>query len=114
ALERALARGGVSGSLPTGRGDFLSVVQDNGGGNKVDFYLRRSVSYTVRLGGDGTGLATARVRLANAAPTSGEPAYVIGPYPGGAAAGENVSFVNLYAARGARLGSALRDGTPQP
>jgi hypothetical protein len=55
------------------------VSVNNAGGNKIDYYATRSVSYSVQLGGDGEAIASTVVNIANAAPTSGQPAYVVGP-----------------------------------
>src|SRR5205085_11881977 len=56
------------------------------------------------------GVAT--VALHNAAPSSGEPPYVIGPFPGvHAEAGENVPILNLYCAAGCTLDSSTRNGS---
>ncbi len=92
--------------------DFLSVVVNNGAGNKVDFYVDREVRYDVTLHDDTTGSATVQVELANHAPTSGQPAYVIGPnYELTDRPGEDVSILNAYCGR-CRLRSATRNGRP--
>jgi hypothetical protein len=113
ALQRALEETGVDGSLAAPPGDVLAVVQNNGGANKIDYYLDRSVGYRVRLLPDGAARAAARVELANRAPTSGEAPEVIGPsefFPRGGGRGENVAILNVYAAPSSRLLAARRDG----
>ncbi|HEX8098812.1 MAG TPA: DUF4012 domain-containing protein, partial [Actinomycetota bacterium] len=95
-MENALRRSGEDGGLPEEQGDFLSIVQNNGSGSKIDFYQERTVRYDVRLGPEGTALAKTSVRLLNNAPNQGVDPYIIGPYKGVSGAGENVTFVNVY------------------
>ena len=111
-LEAGFAETPVGGSLGAPAGDFLSVVQNNGAGAKLDYYEDRHVSYAVHLAEDGSAAAVATVELHNAAPSSGEPPYVIGPFPGvHAEAGENVPILNLYCASGCTLDSSTRNGS---
>lgn len=118
AMELGLSRTGVGGALAPPPGapgqvrDFLAVAQNNSAGNKLDFYLDRTVTYAVTLSGDGEAHATATVRLENGAPTTGMPKYVIGPFPGVAEAGENVATLGLYCADGCGLENATLDGSP--
>ena len=59
--------------------DGVAVVFNNVVGNKIDYYLSADATYVVTADAR-TGSATARldVEMTNAAPTSGEPGYVIG------------------------------------
>jgi hypothetical protein len=109
-FQRGLRTAGADGALRGEGGDFLDIAVNNGGGNKVDYYADRSVTYSVRLGADGTALADANVRIGNNAPTSGEPQYVIGPFVGASGAGENVSFVTMYCSDSCELRSLEKDG----
>jgi hypothetical protein len=102
-LERVFAQTSIGGALPGDGGDFLAVSQNNAAANKLDFYLKRTVDYSVALGGDGTASANVDVTLANDAPVEGAPRIVIGPYPPVSAVGENVSFVSTYCATTCRL-----------
>jgi hypothetical protein len=112
-VERVLLRTGAGGALSPPSGDLLAFVQNNAGGNKIDYYERRTVSYDVHLGPGGVATGAARVALANAAPTSGS-SYVIGPFDDSFRAGQSVSFVGLYCGRGCTVGSVTRDGRPEP
>jgi hypothetical protein len=86
-------------------------VENSSGGNKVDFYQDRSVSYDIELWSDGSAKGTADVQLTNNAPTTGEPRYVIGPRPGYVRAGESGQLVNVYCGAGCKLMEAHLDGT---
>ncbi len=111
-MQQGLSSTGVGGALPLPQGDFLSVIENSAGENKVDFYQDRSVTYAVQLAAGGSAGATTDVRLTNNAPTKGEPTYVIGPHPGYSKVGESVQLMNIYAGAGSRLTSARRDGSP--
>lgn len=71
---------GLSGAFPeSGDGDLLSVRISNASTNKADFYLDQSTRYAVHHDpATGATRATARITFDNRAPTSGEPAYVLG------------------------------------
>ena len=48
--EQALVqRVGLAGDLPVRRSDSLLLVNQNAVANKIDFYLRRRVQYSVHL-----------------------------------------------------------------
>jgi hypothetical protein len=111
--QAAFEAAGVAGGFPAG-GDFLSVVANNAAGNKIDYYLDRSISYEVRLGAEGSAAATTTVQLTNDAPTEGPPAYVIGPFSEEYAVGENVSILATYCARTCRLESFRAERRPLP
>jgi hypothetical protein len=112
-VQRGFDRAGVSGRLPNPDGDFLAAIVNNNGGNKIDFYLDRTIRYEVQLGPEGTAEANASLMLRNEAPSEGLPAYIIGPYPfKDAVAGENVSVVQTYCARGCRPTMYQVDGEP--
>ena len=102
-LQRALIASDGAGGLTGVPGDFLSLIQNNGSGSKIDFYQDRVVDYSIRLGPERTGLGTATVQLTNNAPRSGVDPYIIGPFNGVSRAGENVTFVNLYCSRSCEI-----------
>jgi hypothetical protein len=110
-LQSALVRAGVAGAFGGPPGDFLSIVMNNAGGNKVDYFSSRAVTYSVQLESDGSAVAAADVELRNDAPLSGQPAYVIGPYAGTSERGESVGILTLYCAESCRVRSVERDGT---
>lgn len=103
AVQQAFEVTGIAGAFPNPAGDFLAVTANNAGGNKVDFYARRSVRYQVQLGAGGTALGKATIELTNRAPSAGPPRYVIGPFRGASHAGESVTYLSTYCARSCRL-----------
>lgn len=113
AEQRALSALGLAGAIAPVRGDYLQVVTQNGGENKIDWYLRRTIDYRVRVD-ERDGRATARVAitLENRAPAAGEPPIVIGgegsPYP----AGVNRLYLTVYSPLG--FDGATIDGRPLP
>jgi Protein of unknown function (DUF4012) len=111
-MERGLAGTGVGGSLPRTAGDFLSVVQNNGGGQKIDYYADRHVDYRVDLGPDGSASAKLDVSLKNEAPDSGLPPYIIGPIPGVSDVGENAAIFSAYCRADCELRAAELNGEP--
>ncbi len=83
AEESFIRRIGLDGTFPANpSGDFLSLVTQNSGNNKMDIYLHRSTTYDVSYDpNSGAVKATVTVRLHNDAPSSGLPAYVIANRP---------------------------------
>ncbi len=86
----------AGGALLRTDGDYVGLAFNNGGGNKLDFYAQHSLEYDVRLGAAGTGRSRSTVSIENAAPSTGLPQYVIGPYPGVSDAGENITHVSAF------------------
>jgi hypothetical protein len=107
---RTSAGGALVPSKETGATDVLAMIQNNTAGNKTDFYLRRSLAYSVQLGGSGSASAQLAVSLANGAPISGQPAEVIGPIGPDFQPGEDAAYLSLFCSRGCSLARATRDG----
>ena len=112
ATEEGLRGTGAGGTLPAASGDFLSVIENSAGANKVDFYQDRAVGYSVVLGDGGTATTSTEIQLTNSSPTSGEPGYVIGPHEGSSRVGESSQLLNVYCGVDCQLQSATRDGVP--
>ena len=74
--QRGLARFRISGSLPSDDGPFAMAVINNGGGNKLDAYLKVHTDYQPGRCTNGTRVGQIAVTLTNTAPTSGLPDYV--------------------------------------
>jgi len=114
AVQGLLEQTPVAGTVPAGDGPYSGLVVVNAAGNKLDYYLDRSLHYR-RTGCGDTRTVTATIQLTNTAPRSGLPAIVTGRndrprYP--TRPGDNRLLVSYYATRGARLLAATLDGTP--
>jgi hypothetical protein len=99
AVENDLKALGAAGSMSrTAGSDFLGVTNENTGGNKIDYYFRRSISYTLSLQ-PSTHSFTGEVAITmqNLAPATGQPAYVIGSVNSATAPeGVNDTYVSIY------------------
>jgi hypothetical protein len=91
-------------------GDFFALVTQNGGNNKIDYYLHREVDYRADWDPDTGALhATATITLRNEAPASGLPGYVIrNRGDSGQPDGTNWLGLNVYSPH--RLEGATVDG----
>lgn len=74
--QNELARFQISGSLPTDDGPFAMAVINNGGGNKLDAYLKVHTDYQPGRCTNGTRVGQIAVTLTNTAPSTGLPEYV--------------------------------------
>jgi hypothetical protein len=110
AVQSALARAGVDAGLKADSGDLMAVIVNSGAGGKVDYFATRTVQCDVKLLPGGGAVATTSVTIENDAPTSGQPAYVIGPHVGNA--GDNIPLIAVYCGPGCQLVRAERDGRP--
>ena len=112
--QRTFSQLGLTGAMAPVNGDFLGVVTQNFGGNKIDWFLRRSVDYHARLDPtSGRIRSTVRITLRNLAPASGLPDFVIGnaatpPLP----KGSNKLYLSVYTPW--RLSGARVDGRSAP
>lgn len=113
-VQEAFVAARAAGALQAPPSDFVAVSASNAGANKLDFYVRRTVRYEVGLNPDGSATSTLTVTLANPAPVAGQPAYVIGPYPGASGKGESVSFVSAYCPETCELERHTINGRPEP
>lgn len=95
--QQAMERVGADGSLviPTGS-DGFSVVQQNTGNNKLDAYLRRSITYLPTIdAADGSLRATMRIELHNDVPSLDLPPAVVGNQRA-APVGTNVTWLTVF------------------
>jgi hypothetical protein len=115
AEEGLLTQINAAGAMPPVHGDFLSVVSQNGGATKLDWFLRRAISYDVTYDpASGRVHAKVEVRLTNLAPSEGLPPI---DYQGNQAGevkaeplGQNATFLALYTPLG--LSKIQVDGQP--
>ena len=103
--QPVLYRLGLTGSFPAPRGhDLLAVTTQNAANNKIDVYLRRSISDAVHYDpANGAVASRVTVTLHNGAPAQGLPNEVIGSYTGsGLPPGTNETWLTLYSPLGLR------------
>jgi hypothetical protein len=111
--QELVQRLGLDGTFPRADGsDFFSLVTQNGGRNKIDYYLHRKVDYRAVWDPETRQVrATATITLRNDAPPSGLPDYVI--HDGGNPSqpdGTNWLWLNFYTPLA--MESATVDGRP--
>jgi hypothetical protein len=93
------------------------MVINNGVGNKIDYYLKRRLSYRAGDCDGTTRRSTITAQLTNTAPRSGLVPYVAGtrrvtPKRFAFVPGLDVSIVAMYLTPGARVRSATVGGKP--
>jgi hypothetical protein len=118
--QSTLTRTALSGVVPDTAAPLLGVVVNSGVAAKLDYYLRRTVSWTSSGCGPGGQASKVVVTLTNTAPRSGLPEYVA-PRPGSQGGpavlstlprGTDYLLVNVLTTRGSLLRSATVDGQP--
>jgi hypothetical protein len=107
AVEANLVRAGYAGVVDGHGAPFSGFVVNNASGSKLDYYLKRSMTY-VRTGCGATSSALATFTMTNGAPRSGLPPYVTtrrrNPPPG-YQPGDNSLRVTYYGSAGATVRS---------
>jgi hypothetical protein len=105
-------RVGAAGTMAPVRGDYLGVVTQNFGGNKIDWFLRREISYDLTYDPETRQASgTVRIVLHNDAPTEGYSALVIDSIEGFTAEpGTNRTWLDVYTAL--PVTDATVDGEP--
>ena len=110
-IEARLSGTAVGGQLPAGA--LMGVTVTNAGGNKLDYYLDRTVSY-VRTGCGAVNTVLVTMTLHNGA-VAGLPAYVTARsdgHSGDARPGDNRLLVSAYTSTGSSLATVTVDGAP--
>ena len=103
----------IAGTILDQEGPVAALILNNGAGNKLDYYVDRTLTYDVLRCGDSERIVRAEVTLTNNAPRSGLPNYVDVRTDGRPSTpGQSRTFVNYYATRGARITGATLDGKP--
>ncbi|MDQ1603257.1 MAG: hypothetical protein QOE01_1102, partial [Actinomycetota bacterium] len=115
--EHDLSGTAIAQQVPVTKGPYLSVVVNNGGANKLDYYLRRRVTYRLDQCTPLGRNSHIGIWLTNAAPAIGLPEYVVGkPLRTDAGVrlppGSNRLLVYVYATHGARFSGATLDSRP--
>lgn len=117
--QKILADSPLGGIVPTDTAPFANVIVNNGAGGKLDYYLKRDISYTADGCAGPTRQSTVAATLTNTAPTRDDyPSYLYGrrtpetAYDG--PPGTNRSVVTLFATQGATLRKATVNGKAAP
>lgn len=114
AVQANLAQTSVAGMVPSTTAPYVGMSVVNGGGNKLDYYLDRSLTWQ-RTGCGPTRRTTVRITLTNNAPARGLPPYVTGrtdsrSYP--VRPGDSRLAVSYFATQGAVMHSITVAGRP--
>ena len=114
AVQADLALTSVAGIIPTTTAPYVGLSIVNGGGNKLDYYLNRSLTWQ-RSGCGPTRRTAVTITLTNNAPASGLSPYVTGrnddpSYP--VQPGDNRLVVSYFATQGALLNDITVAGRP--
>ena len=101
--------------VPTDAAPYASVVINNLGGNKLDYYLTRQITYEAGTCDPNTRKSIVTVRLTNNVPDQPLPDYVAGEaglssFPVDLPRASNVTSVALLATKGATLTGAFVNG----
>ncbi|MGB8650237.1 MAG: DUF4012 domain-containing protein [Mycobacteriales bacterium] len=113
AEQASLAGTAVAGEVPQSPGPFAFLVVNNTAGNKIDYYLDRSLRYDLGPCRGGSRESTLTAVLRNDVPAVPLPRFVVGRLdrPGHPVArGSSSLLVSLYVSEGAALRSATLDG----
>lgn len=103
---------GYAGALIPTACDYLQVLMQNHGANKVDVYLHESIDYSIKLSKDGSARAKVIVKVTNRTPKFGLPLLVAGEDPLGARNGYSNTYLSVYVPKGAQLMDTTVDGKP--
>ncbi|HEY5248499.1 MAG TPA: DUF4012 domain-containing protein, partial [Dermatophilaceae bacterium] len=114
ALQADLAQTPVSGIVPKTNAPYVGMSIVNDGGNKLDYYLDRSLTWT-RTGCGPTRATTVTITLTNDAPASGLSSYVtarLDKHPYKVKPGDSRLAISYFATQGAQLQSVTIAGRP--
>jgi hypothetical protein len=110
AAERELTAYPISGAVPLNSVPYAGVTINNGGGDKLSYYLRASFAYR-RTGCGSIRDVTATLTLRNDAPRHGLPAYVTDTNSNSRPGLQRVN-VSYYASAGGQVEGVTHDGRP--
>lgn len=101
----------LAGAVLDTSGPLAAVVLNNGGGNKLDYYVDRSLTYEVTRCESDVRAVRAVIQLTNTAPPSGLPAYVGGRVDGRESPpGQSRTYVSYFSTSGSEITAASLDG----
>jgi hypothetical protein len=119
--QQVLEKTALAHVVPDDPAPYASVVINNLGGNKLDYYLTRHIEYTAGACDGETRKSVVTVRLTNNVPAGALPDYVVSNdglsnngLPFDVPSGTNVTWVSLLATTNAKLTRATVDGQQVP
>jgi hypothetical protein len=112
--QAVIQRLGIGGEVKKVTGDYLFIVGQNTGENKMDYYLERDISYRGSLGSDGDIKGTLELTLRNTAPSDTPlPNYIGGSRPHlGLESGTARTYLSVFVPGRAILREVAIDGKP--
>jgi hypothetical protein len=110
--QAVIRRLGIGGEVKRVTGDYLFIVGQNAGENKMDYYFERDISYRGNLSDDGGINGTLEVTLRNTAPSDIPlPNYIGGSRPHlGLEPGTARTYLSVFVPGRAILEEVLLDG----
>ncbi|WP_286977686.1 DUF4012 domain-containing protein [Candidatus Aquicultor secundus] len=107
--QKLLQEVGYAGALMPVSGDYLQVVMQNHGANKLDVYVDETIDYFIDLRADGSARARAKIVISNTAPAGSLTDYVSGD---GSIVprGYTNTWLNVYTPKSAQLIFAKEEG----
>ncbi len=113
--QKVFVSRGYAGELKPTAGDFLQVLMQNHGANKIDVYLHEAIDCSVSLDANGLAHVKTVVTITNGAPKSGLPPIVAGNTPLGAKDGCSNTYLSVYVPKEAQLtGMTIDKGPGKP
>ncbi|MCZ4076957.1 DUF4012 domain-containing protein [Rhodococcus sp. H36-A4] len=110
AEQEVLAGTKVGHTLPNDPAPYANVIVNNAGGNKLDYYLTRDISYTAESCTGPTRKSTVTATLTNTVNSDGLTQYVASTFQPGVPYGTNESIAYLYGTQGAKITGMKVDG----
>ncbi|MDJ0396355.1 DUF4012 domain-containing protein [Rhodococcus sp. G-MC3] len=110
AEQEILADTKVGHTLPVDPAPYANVIVNNAGGNKLDYYLTRDISYTAESCTGDTRKSTVTATLTNNVNPDGLTQYVASTFQPGVPYGSNESIAYLYGTQGAKITKMSVDG----
>ncbi|WP_255450573.1 DUF4012 domain-containing protein [Skermania sp. ID1734] len=117
AIEALLEKTPLAHDVPEDKAPYAQVILNNQGGNKMDYYITRDMSWTATDCSGPTRTSTVTVKLTNTAPpeVANYPDYVAGTFDNrGTPKATAFPVVTLYATEGAKVSKVTVDGKPLP
>lgn len=111
--QKVLAQTPLAHEIPDDAAPYAEIVVNNLAGNKMDYYLKRDITYTADRCTEATRNSTVAIKLTSVAPDAPLPEYVAGALglsrnvPITMPSGSMLTSVRLVATKGAKLVSAF-------